>query len=229
MSETTTEPGRVSRRNGAPAGGQQPTKKIAPPPKLRRRPFLIATSVALIVLGALASVWAYSATSNTHEVLAVRETVLRGETITAEDLVAVQIGVDPALRPLPAAQRPQIVGQKAAMDLPAGGVVTQEQITSESVPPKGQSVVGVNLTPAMLPAGALTVGDPVRVITTPGQQGEISATPPNVIDAVVVALNADAVSGNTIVNLQVPSATAPDLAARAATGKVAVVLDSRER
>ncbi len=234
MSATTTESRRVSRRSKRndqqpTAAASPPVKHFAPPPKMRRRPFLIAVSIAAVALGALTSVWAYSSTSNTHDVLAVRETVLRGDTIDAEDLVAVKIGVDPALHPLPASQLRQVVGKKAAMDMPAGGVVTQEQITSSAVPPKGQSVVGVSLTAAMLPAGTLTVGDPVRVITTPGQQGEISNDAPDTIDAVVVGISSDATTGNTTVNLQVPSPAAPDLAARAAPGMVAVVLDSRER
>lgn len=228
---TTTEPRRVARRvqdDEMPPVTVTPPATFAPPPKMRRRPLLIAASIAAIVLGALVSVWAYSATNNAQDVLAVRQTVLQGDTIDAEDLMVVKVGVDPALRPLPASQGQQIVGMKAAMDMPAGGVVTQEQVTAVAVPAKGKSVVGVSLSAAMLPAGALSIGDPVRVVTTPGQQGEVSADPPNAVAAVVVGITSDAITGNTVVNLEVPSAAAPDLAARAATGKVAVVQDSRE-
>ena len=229
---TTTAPqtGRTARRRDtAQQVPPQQLETLAPPPKLRRRPILIAASVAAICLGALVSVWAYTSTSNTQEVLAVRETVQRGDTITREDLMTVQIGVDPALQTLAGSEIDAVVGQRAALDMPAGGVVTPEQITSAALPADGESVVGVSLSAGMLPADQIRVGDAVRVVTTPGQQGEITAEQPDAIDAVVVGLGQDATTGNTIINVQVPYADAPDLAARAATGKVAVVLDSGER
>ena len=59
------------------------------------------------------------------------------------DLVAVRIGVDPALSPIPATQLDGVVGQRAAMDLPAGGLVTRDSIASTVVPAQDMSVVGV--------------------------------------------------------------------------------------
>lgn len=230
MSTTAAAPQTAVRRQKdklsetLPASGEQ----LAPPPKLRRRPIMIAASVAAICLGALASAWAYTSTSNTQSVLAVRETVHRGDTITRGDLMTATIGVDPALHPLSGEQFADVVGKRAAMDMPAGGVVTQEQVTETAVPAKGESVVGISVTPAMLPADQLEVGDPVRIVTTPGQQGEITAEAPGATEATVVGVSTDAQSGNTIVNVQVPYSAAPDVAARAATGKVAIVLDSQE-
>ena len=49
------------------------------------------------------------------------------------------------------------------------------------------------------------------------------------IPATVVGLYPDAEAGRTVVSVQVPFAQAAELAARSATGKVALVLDSRER
>jgi len=45
----------------------------------------------------------------------------------------------------------------------------------------------------------------------------------------VVGLFPDDEKGVTVVSVQVPYASAAEIAARAATGKVAIVLDSRER
>lgn len=231
MSTTTaSETGRTT--PGKDATQQVPTQpgeSLAPPPKLRRRPTLIAASVAAICLGALASVWAYTSISDTQEVLGMRQTVPRGEVITREDLMTVQIGVDPALQPLAGTEIDAVIGQRAAMDMAAGGVVTPEQVTSVPLPADGESVVGISLSAGMLPAEQLRVGDAVRVVTTPGQQGEITAEQPDAIAAVVVGTAQDGATGTTIVNVQVPHADAPGLAAHAATGKVAVVLDSRER
>lgn len=230
MSTTTpaTETWRQQRKN--PTDGEPtsaPGEQFAPPPKLRRRPVLIAASVAAICLGALASMWAYQSTSDAHSVLAVRQTIERGDVITAEDLMTVNISVDPALKPLSADQANSVVGKHAALDMSAGGVVTQDQITEQALPAKGSSVVGIALTPGMLPANQIRVGDKVRVVVTPGQQGEMPTTDPDSIQAVVVGVAKDETTGNAIVNVQVPTNDGPMLAARAATGKVAIVLDSR--
>ena len=230
MSTTTpaTETRRQQRKN--PTDGEPtsaPGEQFAPPPKLRRRPVLIAASVAAICLGALASMWAYQSTSDAHSVLAVRQTIERGDVITAEDLMTVNISVDPALKPLSADQADSVVGKHAALDMSAWGVVTQDQITEQALPAKGSSVVGIALTPGMLPANQIRVGDKVRVVVTPGQQGEMPTTQPDSIQAVVVGVAKDETTGNAIVNVQVPTNDGPMLAARAATGKVAIVLDSR--
>ena len=230
MSTTTpaTETRRQQRKN--PTDGEPtsaPGEQFAPPPKLRRRPVLIAASVAAISLGALASMWAYQSTSDAQSVLAVRQTIERGDVITADDLMTVNISVDPALKPLSSDQASSVVGKHAALDMSAGGVVTQDQVTEQALPAKGSSVVGIALTPGMLPANQIRVGDKVRVVVTPGQQGEMPTGQPDSIEAVVVGVAKDETTGNAIVNVQVPNNEGPMLAARAATGKVALVLDSR--
>lgn len=218
----------------SPPGAPDPNdgtaeQQLAPPPKLRRRPIWIIAGVALVCLGALGSVWAYNSATNAHEVLAVRQTVERGQTITRQDLMTVRIAVDPALQPLGADQADTVIGKRAALDMAAGGVVTADQIADLVIPPKGSSVVGISVTAGMQPADELQVGDPVRLITTPGQQGEIAAGNPEAFAATVVGLAADQATGASVVNVQVRAADAGKVAARAATGKVAIVLDSRAR
>jgi hypothetical protein len=202
---------------------------IAPPPKLRRRPMLVVASIAAICLGALLAVWAYTSTSTAREVVAARTTVQRGEVIDRDDLIVVRVSLDPALHPVPASSLDSLVGQRAAMDLPAGGLLTAEAVTATVLPAKGSSVVGVSLPPALLPGEPLQAGDHVRVVATPGQQGDVTEGEQRAIAATVVGVYPDAQTGQTVVSVQVPYAAAAELAARAATGKVALVLDSRER
>jgi flagella basal body P-ring formation protein FlgA len=202
---------------------------IAPPPKLRRRPLLVVASVAAVCFGGLLGVWAYTSVTTAQEVVAVRTTIQRGTLISREDLVTARIGVDPALNPIPAAQLDGVVGQRAAMDLPTGGLVTQDSITATVVPAQDMSVVGVAVPAALLPGEPLRSGDQVRVVATPGQQGEVTDDEQRSIAATVVGVYPDVDSGQTVVSVQVPYDQAAELAARAATGKVAMVLDSRER
>ena len=200
------------------------------PPRLRRRPALVVASVAAICLGALLAVWAYTSASTAQEVLAVRTTVHRGEVITRADMMSARLGLDPALTPLPASALDSVVGQRAAMDLAAGSLVTAEQVTSAVVPAKGMTLVGVSLPPGLMPALALQAGDQVRIVATPGQQGDVAAgAPPPTIGAAVVGVRTVGEAGQLVVDVLVPHEQAGELAARAATGKVALVLDSRER
>lgn len=215
-------------RNGQdappPAAAQRVTPQLAPPPKMRRRPLLIVAAVAAICLGALLGVLAYTSVSSAREVVAVRTNVDRGTEITRDDLMTVRIGVDPALATVPAAQIEELVGMRAERDLVAGGIVTPDQVTHDSVPAQGKSVVGLSLSPALVPAGSLRTGDPVRVVFT---NGNADPNPdPETVPAIVVGISADSASGNTLVNVEVARADAARVAANAASNRASIVLDA---
>jgi flagellar hook assembly protein FlgD len=67
------------------------------------------------------------------------------------------------------------------------------------------------------------------VVATPGQSGEVTAGEQVTIAATVVGVRVNNENGQNVVSVQVPEQDAAELAARAATGNVALVLDSRER
>lgn len=202
---------------------------LSAPPKLRRRPVALLVSVATIVLGSILGLWVWSTAGSTSEVLAVRSLVHRGEVISPDDLMVVRVGVDPAVRTVEATRLDEVAGQRAALDLAAGGLLAPDDLAATVLPGRGTSVVGIGLTAGMLPAEPLAAGDAVRVVQTPGAQGEVAGGAPVTIPAQVVGVHASDTAGLTIVDVLVPAETAADLAARAATGKVALVLDSRER
>jgi hypothetical protein len=80
-----------------------------------------------------------------------------------------------------------------------------------------------------LPAQPLRAGDRIRIVDTPVSQGEPPATTPASIAGLVVSVSEPDQAGVTVVDVTVPSARAADLAARVATGRIALVLDSRAR
>jgi len=211
-------------RSGGPAG-----PPLAPPPKLRRRPGLVAAAVILIGLGGLLGAWAWTATTNSTEVLVARVDVARGSVIEAEDLARVQISTDPALDPLPGSALDTVVGKRAALDIAEGGLVTRSAIATTVVPADGASVVGVAVTPAQAPSEPLQVGDNVRIVVTPAAGEAAPAQLPAFSTAVVVGTSYSEETGQLVVDVQVAEGEAATLAARAATGNVAIVLDSRER
>ena len=85
------------------------------------------------------------------------------------------------------------------------------------------------LKPEQAPGETLMAGDLVRVVVTPGQDGETPKIAPEFSAAEVVGIHHDSETGQTVVDLLVPHAEASLLAARVATGNVALVLDSRDR
>ena len=108
-------------------------------------------------------------------------------------------------------------------------VMANGAVTDNLVPGEGESLVGISLTPAQMPSEPLFGGDVVRIVTTPGDQGEVTDKEPVTIEATVVGVSRVEETGETVVDVSVPEAEAADLAARAATGRVALVLDARER
>lgn len=223
MTETVT---RDDRR--VTTDSPHPESALAPPPKLRRRPALAAAAVVAICLGALLAAWAWTATANTHEVLAARTTIERGSVIRADDIARVRVSADPALSPVAASQFNQVVGQRAAVDIAAGSLLTPNSATRNLVPRAGQSVVGVALAPEQAPGLPLETGDLVRIVVT-AAEGEEPKGRAQFSEAEVVGVRVIKESGQTVVDLQVPHAEATGLAARIASGQVALVLDSRER
>ena len=210
----------------------EPTPVVDPvlgvPPRLRRRPLLLVGSVALVVLGALLGLWLWTAAGTSVEVLAARSVVHRGEVIAPDDLMVVRVGLDPALQTVPADRLDAVAGSRAALDLPAGGLLTPDGFNGQVVPAGGMSVVGVGVVEGMLPAELLLPGDVVRVVQTPGPQGELDSDPVTVVVSVVRVSASDA-TDLVVVDVLVPADQAAQVAALAASGRVALVLDSRER
>lgn len=200
-------------------------------PRLRRRRsrWVLALCAALVAAGGLGTAFAFTSVNDTQEVLVVSRDIERGETIEAGDLAVVRVSVDPALTPVAGSQKAELEGSRAAVDLWAGTLLTDQAVTDSLVPGEGDSLVGISLTPAQMPSEPLYSGDAVRIVTTPGDQGEVTDERPVTIEATVVGVSRVKETGETIVDVSVPEQRAADLAARAATGRVALVLDARER
>ncbi|WP_083663997.1 SAF domain-containing protein [Ornithinimicrobium sp. CNJ-824] len=206
------------------------TGGVAAPPKLRRRPLLALAGLGLVVMGALLAVWVYLSNTDATSAVAVRDTVMRGETITAADLMTVQVTADPALALVPAGDLDSFVGQRAARDLSAGALLTPDAAAEQVVPAAGESVVGLALTSGLMPGEPLMVGDRVRVVATPGQAGDPAAfeSADTVFGAEVVGVTASVESPQTVVSVLVPEQDAARIAQWASAGRAALVLDSRE-
>jgi hypothetical protein len=186
--------------------------------------------MALVALGALAFLYVSGQLSSASPVIAVTADVQRGALITADQVGVANAVRDPALAPLPAERMDDVIGLRAASDLVAGSLLTEASVTAAVVPAAGEAVVGVALSPAQVPGEPLLPGDVVLVVDTPRSGDDPPTQAPSAIEATVLrTYPPTGPSDPLVVDVIVSSELATALAARVATGRVGVVLMSRER
>lgn len=213
----------------APATAAPVTTPTAPaPPRLRRRPAVLGLGVALVAAGGLTAAWLVSTAGTTASVVVAAAPVLRGQVLTADQLTTAQVsGLDPAAL-TPANQLGDLVGQTVVIDVPIGAPVPSAAITSDPLPAAGQAVVGILLPAGQVPTVELLPGARVRIVATPRAQEDVPTSISTGTPAVLISTSVDEVSGNTVANVAVPAPQAASLAALAATGRAALVLDADE-
>jgi hypothetical protein len=204
------------------------------PPRLRslprrRRPAFVALGVALVAACAAGGTAMLAHAGARTEVLAIARTVPVGAVITSADLTPARVDADPALAPIPAAQQPSVLGQRAAVELRPGTLLTRGELTTTGAPSAGQQVLGVVLKPGQLPAQGVTPGARVLLIGTPSG-GTGSATDGSGAATVRVAAMVRAVTttagsgGDVVVDLLVADSDGTAAAQAASTGHVALLL-----
>ncbi|ATZ21968.1 SAF domain protein [Streptomyces lavendulae subsp. lavendulae] len=236
MSTTTTPaPGRAADLGTGGACG--PGKPAAAPRVVRqrrRRPGLIALSVALIAAGGLSGALLFTASGQRSGVLVVARDVPVGTAITDADLAPASLALDPAVKAVSAARKGEMVGQHAAVALTAGSLLSPAQVSSSSLVKAGEQLVGVALKPSQFPASRLSPGQKVLIVSTPdpvqaaaaagGKPGEPAGAPKTLAATVVAVGEAAPATGVVTVDVAVPAADGPTLAARVATGAVALIV-----
>lgn len=195
-------------------------------PRRSRRPALVTIGVALAAVGGLSAAYFVNAAGHRTDVIAVAHDIPAGQMITSADLVRASMVTDPALHPVPVSRAHDILGKAAAMDLPAGSLVTDRSVRGGQPLTAGKDTVGVLAKEGQLPAEALQPGQAVTVVQTPGQQdgSGAAAGQPSTISAVIVQIAAPDANGARVVDLAVSPVDSPALASWGATGRVAIVL-----
>ncbi len=213
---------------------ERPQKNAAPNvesrTRSRGRPAIIGVSIAIILLSALGVGYLVQSAGQTRSVFVSATELERGDVVTASDLTTIEVPKSEVVEAFGGEEADSLIGQYLTTALPKGSLMGPAVIAASAPVDKGTSIVGVALTPAQLPPYPLVAGDSVRIIETPISQGDPPATTPKAIPAKIVKVSAanDEQGGSAIVAVVVDKDQAADLAARAATGRVALVLDSDE-
>jgi hypothetical protein len=227
-----TQPGAPTGQPAAlpPGAGPVPAPRVLGQRRIRGGHLGLA--VALIAVGGLLAAFAFFSATRTSDFLAVARPVAAGTTLTEADLATVQINDAAGLRPIPSSERGRVVGQRAAVSLVPGTLLTDEQLTDEELVGPGKRQVGVGLKPQRMPARRLNPGDKVQVIAISNQSAAAGSTDPGTgtsvverYDAIVVGSTPPSTSDNTaIVYLAVADADAPRIATLAAADQIGIIL-----
>ena len=227
---TATQPPKTSARPPSVTVNGLSRAPVLPPPRRRRRPALLALAVTMVILGALGAAYLARSLGQTSPVIAIAREVPWGQTLTAADLLEARIPADPALEPIPYAERDEVIGLMAATTLTPGSLLTRDALTDQRLPVPGQQLVGVGVSAVQLPTTALHPGDDVLLVPVAGGSAPAAdvAGGPGVVEATVVQTGSPGTDGLRVVDVLVDAADGPDVAARAAAGLIAIVVVAGE-
>ena len=219
---TTHNITRTSAENDRARGALTAPTLVAP--RGRRRPGLITAGVGLVMLGALVAVWLVTAAGNRTPVVAVAHDVPYGAVITAADLTRADVSVDSSVVTVPAGDAASLVGKVAATDLVAGSLLAPGQVTTAGPPGPGEVLVPLAVAAKKIPAGGLTAGDRLLIVDTPPADADPPTGALHTIGVTVARVGAPDLNGVVVIDVIAREGDGPGVAARAATGRFALVV-----
>ncbi|WP_372511277.1 SAF domain-containing protein [Streptomyces cylindrosporus] len=197
----------------------------------RRRPGVIALSLALIAAGGAGVAVLVLQVGHRTDVVTVVRDVQVGQVLTENDLGRASVALDPAVKAVRADQLTSVVGKRAAVELKPGSMLAPSQVTKDNLVQAGEQLVPIGLEPKQIPATALVPGQRVELVHVPAQgatdtdTGKTSDAVPQTIDGrVVKASSAAPGTGIVVVDIATSAADGPTAAAWEAAGTLRLVL-----
>ncbi|TLS45751.1 flagellar biosynthesis protein FlgA [Streptomyces montanus] len=222
------------RVDAASSNGLQQGRVAGPvaPPRVsarRRRPGVIALSLALIAAGGAGVAVLLLQVGHRTEVVTVVRDVPVGQVLTQDDLGKASAALDPAVKAVRANDVDSVVGKRAAVELKPGSLLAPSQVTKDSLVKAGEQLVPIGLKPEQVPATALVPGQKVELVHVPAQgatdTGTTSDAAPQTIDGrVVKASKAAPGTGIVVVDVATSATDGPTAAAWVSAGTLKLVL-----
>ncbi|TMR09480.1 hypothetical protein ETD86_43345 [Nonomuraea turkmeniaca] len=205
----------------AAAGLSGPASRKLPVPPRERKPALAALAVLLILGGALATTLLVLNSGDRVSAIRVTQQVGAGQKFPPEALEEVKIA-DTGVDFVSWSQRQQVVNSFAAVTILPGTLLTNQMgVRASTELGEGKATIGLALKPGQMPAG-IQQGDRVQVIFVPSRSSQ-GQTRVLASSALVFAAGDKSRSGNSgQITVVVDSAAAPEIAAFASTGEIAV-------
>ncbi|MGW7570790.1 SAF domain-containing protein [Streptomyces tendae] len=204
------------------------------PPRVsarRRRPGVIALSLALIATGGAGVAVLLLQAGNRTEVVTVVRDVQVGQVLTESDLGKASLALDPAVKAVGADDLESVVGKRAAVELKPGSLLSPSQVTKDNLVKAGEQLVPIGLDPEQIPATPLLPGQKVKLVHVPAQGAadvdKASDAAPQTLDGrVVKASGAAPGTGVVVVDVATAETDGPTAAAWEAAGTLRLVLDA---
>ncbi len=182
----------------------------------------LVVGVLLTAGAALGFVLFNAASVQRTPVLALADDIDRGHVLTVDDLQVVYVGTDDVLALTPADRSDLLVGRAAVLALPAGTLVTVDQLAEGRTLVPGAGVVGLALSPGQYPTPRLAIGDLVNVL-------EVSDGDRLLVEAAeVVEVELVGTQGQRFISVLAGEQQAATVAAASASGEVRLVLIARD-
>jgi hypothetical protein len=148
------------------------------PGRGRQRRWSLALVAVLMTLGsALAFVVLWMNAGDRKPVLALRNDVIAGQIIEADDLTVVRVSADSGVSLVSSSARDDVIGKPAATNLLAGTLLVPEVVGTADGLESGTAVLAIPVPVDQLPADELDTGDNVTIYRTAqsGDEGEDTA------------------------------------------------------
>ena len=229
-------------RSGSSRRGRRDQSKpslddfAATAPKAGTRLPEVALGLLVIAAFALASLWWFTSATEKIEVIALANSVERGQIVEIDDLVVVSINSDDPLATIDSSNPEAIVNRVALASLPAGTVLTPSMFAASNRLVTGVGIVGMELDPGQRPGVRMLPGDLVSVVLTPDPNGSVELTGGGaaslaeiLVDAAVVIESAPLqTQGREFVALSMTEAEAKAVALAASQDRVRLIQVARE-
>ncbi|MGW2827404.1 SAF domain-containing protein [Streptomyces sp. NPDC001443] len=220
----------AARSSGIPQQGRL-AGPVAPPrvSARRRRPGVIALSLALIAAGGAGVAVLLLQVGNRTDVVTVVRDVQVGQVLTEGDLGRASVALDPAVKAVRADDLKSVVGKRAAVELKPGSLLAPSQVTKDNLVKPGEQLVPIGLEPKQIPATALVPGQKVQLVRVPtlgttDADKTSDAAPQTINGRVVKASDAAPGTGIVVVDVATSAADGPKAAAWEAAGTLRLVL-----
>jgi hypothetical protein len=222
ISEKPSQDGRAA--IGERTGLSGPSSRKLPVPPRERKPALAALAVFLILGGALATTLLVMRSGDRVSAIRVVEQIGAGQLIPESALQEVQIA-NTGIDYVPWRFSKDVAATYASVTIIPGTLLTEAMTSKASLELRtGRAIVGLALKAGQAPTG-LRLGDVVQVVFVPsagrGNAVERRVLTPN---ARVYRVGAPGRSGTGLVSVIVDATVAPDVAAYASTGEIALAV-----
>lgn len=136
--------------------------------------------VSLVMVFSSIAVFAdiYASTNRQTSVLIVTEPIQQGQKLSGTDLGEASVSISNGVSPIPVTDAKELVGQRAAVTIPAGSLLTAGDLIDSQPIVAGDAIVGVALKAGQLPASGVESGDEVMIVQT-ASLGAPLASPPS--------------------------------------------------